>query len=233
MAAMPKGKTILIVEDEADLADALRYNLEREGYACKTAGDGRSAMAEIRRGAPDLILLDRMLPGMAGDEVLSQVRHEVRGGNVPVIMLTAKAEESDQLVGFALGADDYIPKPFSMKLVLARVGALLRRAEADEPEPEVFAAGPISLDVSRHEVTVDGKSVGLTATEFRVLRALMAANGRVLSRSQMIDNVLGTGVAVTDRTIDVHITALRKKLGDAGTWIQTIRGVGYAFRKPE
>jgi DNA-binding response OmpR family regulator len=165
--------------------------------------------------------------------VLSQVRHELRGGNIPVIMLTAKAEESDQLVGFALGADDYIPKPFSMKLVLARVGALLRRAEGDGPETEVFSAGPISLDVSRHEVTVDGKSVGLTATEFRVLRALMTAGGRVLSRSQMIDNVLGTGVAVTDRTIDVHITALRKKLGDAGAWIQTIRGVGYAFRQPD
>lgn len=233
MPPMAKGKTILVVEDEADLADTLRYNLEREGYLCRTAADGRSAMAEIRRAAPDLILLDRMLPGMAGDEILSQVRHELRGGNIPVIMLTAKAEESDQLVGFALGADDYIPKPFSMKVLLARVNALLRRAEADGPEPEIFAAGPIKLDVGRHEVTVEEKSVGLTATEFRVLRALMAANGRVLSRSQMIDTVLGTGVAVTDRTIDVHITALRKKLGNAGAWIHTIRGVGYAFRKPE
>ena len=233
MPGMPQGKTILVVEDEADLADALRYNLEREGYACKTAADGRTAMAEIRRGTPDLILLDRMLPGIPGDDVLSQVRHELRGGSIPVIMLTAKVEESDQLVGFALGADDYIPKPFSMKVLMARVGALLRRAEADGPEPEVFSGGPIALDVSRHEVMVEGKPVALTATEFRVLRALMAANGRVLSRSQMIDNVLGTGVAVTDRTIDVHITALRKKLGDAGGWIQTIRGVGYAFRNPE
>ncbi len=232
MVPMPKGRTVLVVEDEADLADALRYNLEREGYACRTAGDGRAAVAEIRRSAPDLVLLDRMLPGMSGDEVLSQVRHELRGGNIPVIMLTAKVEESDQLVGFALGADDYIPKPFSMKLLVARVAALLRRAEAVGPEPEVFSAGPIALDVGRHEVVVEGKSVGLTATEFRVLRALMAANGRVLSRSQMIDNVLGTDVAVTDRTIDVHITALRRKLGEAGAWIQTIRGVGYTLREP-
>jgi two-component system phosphate regulon response regulator PhoB len=230
---MKKGKTILVVEDEADLADTLRYNLEREGYACRTAADGRTAVAELRRSPPDLILLDRMLPGMSGDEVLSQIRHEHRGASIPVIMLTAKAEESDQLVGFALGADDYIPKPFSMKLLLARVAALLRRLEAGEADPEVVSGGPITLDASRHEVTVEDRPVALTATEFRILRALMLANGRVLSRSQLIDNVLGTGVAVTDRTIDVHITALRKKLADQGAWILTIRGVGYAFRNPE
>lgn len=232
MSPMRKGKTILVIEDEADLVDLLRYNLEKEGYVCRCATDGRAAMNELRRSAPDLILLDRMLPGISGDEVLSLIRHEERSSRTPIIMLTAKAEESDQLVGFALGADDYVVKPFSMKVLVARVSALLKRAEADEPEPEVFSGGPISLDVGRHEVTVDAKPIALTATEFRVLRVLMAANGRVLSRSQMIDNVLGTGVAVTDRTIDVHITALRKKMGDAGAWIQTIRGVGYAFRQP-
>jgi len=230
---MLQGKTILVVEDEADLANMLRHNLEREGYACRTAADGRAALSEIRRSVPDLVLLDRMLPGLSGDEILSQLRHEPRGVSIPVIMLTAKVEESDQLVGFALGADDYVAKPFSMKVLLARVAALLRRAEAGDVEPEVLAAGPIALDVGRHEVTVEGRPVVMTATEFRVLRALMAANGRVLSRGQMIDSVLGTGVAVTDRTIDVHITALRKKLGDAGMWIQTIRGVGYTFRQPD
>ncbi len=233
MASMRNGKTILIVEDETDLAETVRHNLDREGYACRLASDGPTALAELRRGTPDLVLLDRMLPGMSGDEVLSHIRRETRGGSTPVIMLTAKTEESDQLVGFALGADDYVPKPFSMKVLLARVGALLRRSEIGEAEPEAVSAGPITLDVGRHEVTVDGEPVALTATEFRVLQALMHANGRVLSRSQMIDNVLGPGVAVTDRTIDVHITALRKKLGDAGAWILTIRGVGYAFRNPE
>lgn len=233
MSLMSKSKSILIVEDEADLANLVRHHLEREGYSCRTAVDGRMALTEIRRSAPDLILLDRMLPGMTGDEVLSQIRHENRGGSIPVIMLTAKVEESDQLIGFALGADDYVSKPFSMKLLLARVAAHLRRTDAGELEPEVLSIGPIVLDMGRHEVTVDGRPAVLTATEFRMLRALMAANGRVLSRSQMIDTVLGTGVAVTDRTVDVHITAVRKKLLHAGAWIQTIRGVGYAFRKPD
>ncbi|HOB76603.1 MAG TPA: response regulator transcription factor [Phycisphaerae bacterium] len=230
---MSTRKSILIVEDEADLANLVRHHLEQEGYECRTAFDGPTALAEARHRAPDLILLDRMLPGLSGDEVLSQIRHEHRGANIPVIMLTAKADETDQLVGFALGADDYVPKPFSMKLLLARVAALLRRAEAGKKDPEVLSVGPITLDAGRYEVTVAGRPVMLTTTEFRLLRALMAANGRVLSRSQMIDSVLGTGVAVTDRTIDVHITAVRKKLLQAGGWIQTIRGVGYAFRKPD
>lgn len=233
MAPMSKGKTILVVEDEADLAGTIRYNLEREGYSCRIAADGQAALTDIRRSRPDLILLDRMLPGLSGDEVLSHIRREYHDAQVPVIMLTAKAEEVDQIVGFALGADDYVSKPFSMKVLLARVGAVLRRAETAKSEPESLSSGPIVLDAGRHEVTVNGQRISLTATEFRVLRALMAARGRVLSRSQMIDKVLGTGVAVTDRTIDVHITALRKKLAGAGGWIQTIRGVGYAFREPQ
>jgi two-component system phosphate regulon response regulator PhoB len=229
---MPAKQRILVVEDEADLADLLKYNMEREGYLCSTAADGTAALMEVRRMPPDLVILDRMLPGMSGDEVASEIKRQPRTATIPIIMLTAKAEESDELVGFALGADDYVSKPFSMKLLVARVSALLRRARGSLVTEEVLTGGPISLDSARVELTVEGRPIALTAMEFRVLRELMAAGGRVLSRSDLIDRVLGTGVAVTDRTIDVHITALRKKLGDAAAWIQTVRGVGYTFRQP-
>jgi len=227
------GRSILIVEDEADLAELLKYNLEREGYHCRWAPDGTMAMVELRRAQPDLILLDRMLPGMSGDKLIGELRREPDTSGIPVIMLTAKAEESDQLIGFAIGADDYITKPFSVKLVLARVAALFRRAEAAESSPEVLCAGPIRLDPDRHEVTIAGEPAPVTATEFKLLRALMAGGGRVLNRSRLLDMVLGTGAPVTDRTVDVHVTSLRKKLGPAAGWIQTVRGVGYTFRKPE
>ncbi len=228
--AAPK-KTILVVEDETDLAELIRHNVEREGYACRVAFDGRSAQAEAAAHPPDLILLDRMLPGMSGDEFITSLKRDSRLAAIPVIMLTAKAEESDQLVGLALGADDYITKPFSIKLLLARIAVMFRRTEAALPDQTVLTEGPIRLDSDRHEVSVANKPVPLTATEFRLLRALMAANGRVLTRDFLIENAMGTGVAVTDRTIDVHVTALRKKLGKAGQWIKTIRGVGYTFRE--
>lgn len=230
---MAKHRSILIVEDEVDLAELLRFNLEREGYKCRVVHDGGGAMAEVRRAAPDLVLLDRMLPGTSGDEVIASLKHESATAAIPVMMLTAKAEESDELVGFALGADDYVTKPFSMKLLVARVAALLRRADATEIEGDVIVQGPVRLDSSRHEITVGGRPITVTATEFRLLRTLMAGNGRVLTRAQLIESVLGTGAAVTDRTIDVHITALRKKLNEAAGWVQTIRGVGYTFREPE
>ncbi len=229
---MATGKSILVVEDERDLAELLRYNLEREGYACRCVADGRSAVSEAWRSPPDLILLDRMLPELSGDEVIAQLKREPRTAGIPIVMLTAKAEESDALVGFALGADDYVTKPFSMKVLVARIGAILRRMEAAESTEPVLTGGGVELDVSRHEVKVDGRPVAVTAMEFGILRSLMAARGRVLSRAQLIEALLGAGAAVTDRTIDVHITALRRKLGNAGSWIQTVRGVGYAFREP-
>lgn len=231
---MDTSKRILVVEDEGDLREILCFNLQREGYVCEPAADGAKAIEQVRRKPPDLIILDRMLPGRSGDEVAAVVQRDQRTANIPIIMLTAKAEESDQLVGFALGAIDYVTKPFSMKLLLARVSAALRRtaAPAAPGDERRFAVGPIVLDDARHEVTVEGTSVSLTTTEFRILRALMAASGRVLDRSQLIDSVLGPTVAVTDRTMDVHIVGLRKKLGDAAGWVQTIRGVGYAFRQP-
>ncbi|MBI1825129.1 MAG: response regulator transcription factor [Planctomycetes bacterium] len=231
MTQTTMGKSILIVEDEADMADILRFNLEKEGYRCRRAGDGTTAWAEIRKQAPDLVILDRMLPDGSGDEVASKMHGDPRTNFIPVLMLTAKAEDTDQLVGFALGASDYVTKPFNMKVLTARVGSLLRRP-VSTPESEFITGGPITLDQSRFEVCVDGEVVALTTTEFRILKTLMAAEGRVLDRSRLIDLVLGPTVAVTDRTIDVHIAGLRKKLGSAKDWVQTVRGVGYTFRSP-
>lgn len=233
-----KAKSILVVEDEADLAEVICYNLEREGYVLRHAAVGDAALAELRKRKPDLILLDRMLPGVSGDDVAAQIRRDPETAGIPIIMLTAKSEESDQLVGFALGADDYITKPFSMKVLTARVGAILRRGDGGPTETDTLSEGPFVLDKSRHEIRVGGELVALTATEFRLLRSLMMARGRVLDRSQLIEKILGSGVVVTDRTIDVHVTALRRKLGTvsadsrAALWIQTIRGAGYAFRPP-
>jgi DNA-binding response OmpR family regulator len=226
------AKNILVVEDETDLAELIVFNLRREGYTCNQVGDGVSALQEIQRKPPSLVVLDRMLPGMSGDEVLAELKRTPKTASIPTIMLTAKADETDELVGFALGADDYISKPFNMKRLIARIGAVMRRIEAVDRKGDVVAAGPITLDDGRLEVTVEGSPVSLTATEFKMLRALMSARGRVLDREQLIDNVLGPTVAVTDRTIDVHIASLRKKLGSAAAWIQTIRGAGYTFRPP-
>jgi two-component system phosphate regulon response regulator PhoB len=229
---METGKAILIVEDESDLADALSYQLEREGYRCRRARDGETALAEVRRARPDLIVLDRMLPKLSGDEIAVRLRRDPPTADIPIIMLTAKAEDADELVGFALGADDYVRKPFSIKLLLARIAALLRRERPARQESEVLSAGPVVLDRGRHEVRVEGRAVRLTATEFRILAALMGAGGRVLDRGRLIDAVLGPNVAVTDRTMDVHIAALRKKLRTAAVCVQTVRGVGYTFRVP-
>lgn len=225
-------RNVLIVEDEADLAEMVVFHLKREGYACRRVGDGQAALAEVRRQIPDVILLDRMLPGMSGDDVLVRLKRDPGTAGVPVIMMTAKADEADELGGLALGADDYVRKPFSMKLLEARVAAALRRETGGAREQEVIAIGPVQLDRGRHDVTVEGRSVTLTPTEFRVLRELMLAGGRVLTRDRLIDAVLGQGVAVTNRTIDVHIAAVRRKLSGASEWIHTIRGVGYAFREP-
>lgn len=232
VSLMTDQQTILVVEDESDLRELLRYNLEREGYSCRAVESGRAALMEIAENPPDLILLDRMLPGISGDEVITQIRRDPRTAAVPIIMLTAKAEEADELVGFALGADDYVSKPFKMKPLLARVAAVFRRRQKATPAGDKLVAGPIALDVTRYELTVHEQPISLTATEFRLLKALMSAGGRVLSRAHLIETVMGTGVAVTDRTIDVHITALRKKLNDAAGWVQTVRGIGYTFRQP-
>lgn len=230
---MGQRQSILVVEDEADLAEMVRYNLEREGFACRWAADGVAAIEEVRRQRPDLVILDRMLPRKSGDEVANAILRDRETADVPIIMLTAKAEETDQLVGFAMGAVDYVTKPFSMKVLVARVRAALHKGKGAASDKDVLEAGPIVLNNERFEVTVSGEAVPVTATEFRILKTLMQGEGRVLDRTQLIDSVLGTTVAVTDRTIDVHIAGLRKKLGEnAAAWVQTIRGVGYTFRDP-
>ncbi len=232
---MATQKQILIVEDEKDLRELISFNLEREGYVCRLCSDGDEALAEISRSRPDLIILDRMLPNTSGDEVLSNVRRDQLTATIPVLMLTAKADESDELVGFAMGADDYVTKPFSMKAVVARVAALLRRSQEGvfNDKGRVLSAGPVALDAERHQVSVEGKAITLTITEFRLLRAIMSAEGRLRSREQLIDAAIGVDVAVVDRTIDVHIAALRKKLGSAAAWVQTVRGAGYIWRMPD
>jgi len=231
---MKVPKTILVVEDEADLRELVGFNLEREGYQTQRAADGDEALALIAKSVPHLVILDRMLPNTSGDDVLAHLKRDDRTASIPVLMLTAKADESDELVGFAMGADDYVTKPFSMKALLARVSALLRRSQrgGSEGGKELLSSGPVAIDTERHIVTVDGTPIVLTATEFRLLKAIMAADGRLRSREQLIDQALGINVAVVDRTIDVHIAALRKKLGHAASWVQTVRGAGYVWREP-
>ena len=227
-------KRVIVVEDEADLAELVAMRLRREGYVVDVAHDGDEALGKIRSAAPDLVLLDIMLPGKSGTQVLRELRADPRTGAVPVVMLTARSADVDQVVGLALGADDYITKPFSMAVLAARVAAVLRRAATRaESDGRPIQVGQIVIEPQRHEVRVSGKPVALTPTEFRLLVAMAAARGRVLSRSQLIDQTLGPQTVVTDRTIDVHLTALRRKLGSCRRHIKTVRGAGYRLAVDE
>ncbi len=226
-------KKILVVDDEKDLIDLISYNLQRHGYDVIAARDGLEAIDRAAGEAPDLILLDLMLPGIDGTEVTRRLKAEPKTAGIPLIMLTAKGEETDIVVGLTLGADDYITKPFSMKVLLARVSSVLRRKEpvAAAVPGEMLRAGPIAIDSSKHEVTVEGEPIKLTLTEFKLLSALVTARGRVLTRDQLMDKAMGSDVFVTDRAIDVHVTAIRKKLAVASPMILTVRGVGYRLRE--
>jgi DNA-binding response OmpR family regulator len=226
MAEMAK-KRIILVEDERDMAELVAMRLKREFYEVEVVHGGREALDRIRCNPPDLVLLDIMLPGISGTEVLRAMRDDPRTSAVPVIMLTARTEDADVVVGLQLGADDYITKPFSMSVLIARVSAMLRRGEIKAAGKKVLSFGLIVIDPQRHRVEVDGETVDLTATEFRLLVAIVAARGRVLNRNQLIDQALGMDAVVTDRTIDVHLAALRRKLGKARDYIATVRGVGY------
>lgn len=232
--AVMTQKRILIVEDEPDMADLLATRLKREHYDVDIARDGVEGLEKIRSRPPDILLLDLMLPRMLGTEVTTELRHDPRTADLPIIMLTAKSEESDIVVGLHVGADDYVTKPFSMSVLLARIAAMLRRVEKrDEKEQGIVRAGPISIDSDAHRVSVEGSPIALTLTEFRLLAALAGERGRVLSRDRLIDKVLGRDAVVTDRTIDVHMTSLRRKLGKARDCIETVRGVGYRFASDE
>jgi two-component system phosphate regulon response regulator PhoB len=220
-------RQVLIVEDEKDLAELLSYNLRRAGYEVAHAATGLKALQVISERRPDLILLDIMLPELSGTEVASRVRSNPETASVPIIMLTAKGEEVDQVVGLTVGADDYVTKPFSMKVLLARVDAVLRRTARPGDEQPLIQLGPVSVNMQTHEAFVDGEAIKLTLTEFRLLSSLLAASGRVLSRKLLMSRAMGPGVTVTERTIDVHVTAIRKKLGAHAGMIKTVRGVGY------
>jgi DNA-binding response OmpR family regulator len=233
-AARQGKRRILVVDDENDLVDLISYNLTRGGFEVLTAQDGNQALELARRDVPDLVVLDLMLPGIDGLEVARRLKADSRTATIPIVMLTAKGEETDVVVGLTLGADDYVTKPFSMKILLARINTVLRRGEqpaAGAAEGGTLKAGPLAIDSLKHEVTVDGEPVRLTLTEFKLLSALVSARGRVLTRDQLMDKAMGTDVFVTDRAIDVHITAIRKKLGNANWLVHTVRGVGYRLQE--
>jgi two-component system phosphate regulon response regulator PhoB len=226
------GELILIVEDERDLAATLAYNLEREGYQTRTALDGQAALELVcEEPVPDLVLLDLMLPDISGTEVCRRLRQDERSRQVPVIMVTAKGEEIDRVVGFEVGADDYVTKPYSIRELLLRVRAILRRANNDEPVAATrLEFGDIVVDTAAHRVMLLGDEVQLTALEFKLLQTFMMRKGRVQSREVLLNDVWGIHASVMTRTVDTHVKRLREKLGDAGAYIETLRGVGYRFK---
>ena len=223
------GRRILVIDDEPDLLELVRINLDQAGYTVETARSGRDAIESLRRSRPDLIVLDLMLPDVSGTEICRRVRSDAKLAQIPIIMLTAKANEVDRVVGFELGADDYVTKPFSPRELCLRVAAILRRGSSDAPSPDLLEQGPLRLDSERHRCFVEGGEVILTAKEFDLLQCLMSRPGRVTSRDFFLENVWGSDVTVTSRTIDTHLKRLREKLGAAGSLIETVRGVGYRF----
>ncbi|RZO87754.1 MAG: response regulator [Kiritimatiellaceae bacterium] len=226
---------ILVVEDEAPIQELLQFNLERVKYKVKVADSGEDALKQASKFNPDLILLDIMLPGTDGLEVCKTLKASSKTENIPIIMLTALCEEADIVTGLELGADDYITKPFSPRVLLARVKAALRRpnAAATENPEELITIHNIIIDLTRHRVTVDGNEIILTHTEFKVLKLMTTQPGRVFTRYQIVDAVHGEDYPVTDRSVDVQIVGLRKKLGEAGNYIETVRGIGYRFKEDE
>ena len=221
---------VLVVDDEKDIVDLLEYHLKRENYTVLSAKDGEAAMRVAREDRPDLILLDLMLPGVDGLEVCRLLKADPTTSAIRVIMLTAKGEEADIVAGLELGADDYVPKPFSPRVLMARVKAVLRRGGEPAAEEALLKIGDLLVDPARHEVKVRGELCELTATEFKLLHHMAQRPGRVFTRDQLINAARGDDVVVVDRTVDVHVAALRRKLGPCGDFIETVRGVGYRFK---
>ncbi|MBI5810194.1 MAG: response regulator [Deltaproteobacteria bacterium] len=224
---------VLVVDDEADILNLLDYNLKKAGFKVILAKDGPEAIGLAADKRPDIIILDIMLPDMDGTEVLRRLKARESTRAIPVIMLTAKGEEVDKIIGFELGAEDYITKPFSPRELLLRVRAVLKRSmdAAGAPEEKTIRFNGLSVDVPRHKVTVRGAAVALSSTEFKLLNALLNSRGRVLSRDTLLDMVWGRDCYVIQRTVDTHIRRLRAKLKSAGGYIETVRGVGYRFKE--
>ena len=221
---------ILVVEDEPSITEVLKYNLERQGYEVVTAGDGQTALQRARSIIPELVILDLMIPVIGGLEVCRQLRSDPRTKDVRILMLTAKGEETDEVVGFNMGADDYVTKPFRVKPLIERIKAQLRRPPAPQSSADVIVSEGIEIDRMQHVVSVDGEALTLTPTEFRLLWAFMRQPGRTFSRHELMDCSRGEDANSLERTIDVHIRSLRKKLDGKADLVETVRGVGYRFR---
>jgi len=226
---MSNGHNILVVDDELDILNLLDYTLSRAGFNVITAHDGPEALTMAFKKAPSLIVLDIMLPDMDGTDVLKRLKDNSATRHIPVIMLTAKGDEIDKIVGLELGAEDYVTKPFSPREFILRVKAVLKRVNSGEVEDKTISHREITIDIERHKVSVDGKPISLSTKEFKLLKKLMSSSGRVLSRDGLLDSVWGEDCYVTERTVDTHIRRLRVKLLDAGVYIETVRGVGYRF----
>ena len=224
-------KSILVIEDEHDIADLIAFHLRKEGYRVITSPDGVSGLETARAQLPDLIVLDLMLPGMMGTDVCRSLKQNTRTSGIPIIMLTAKGEEIDRVVGFEMGADDYVVKPFSNRELILRIRSVLRRSEPETDGEKLISIGPIIIDVARHIVTSGGGEVVLTSTEYKLLLNLAERVGRVQNRDLLLKNVWGYNYVGDTRTVDTHITRLRTKLGEAGDLIKTVRGFGYKMEE--
>jgi two-component system, OmpR family, alkaline phosphatase synthesis response regulator PhoP len=234
---LPKSRVmsrerILVVDDEEDLLELVNYNLSREGYRVDTVGTGEAALASARKNLPDLIVLDLLLPNVDGLEVCRLLKSDPQTKAIPIIMLTAKSEESDMVTGLELGADDYMTKPFSPRVLLARIKAMFRRkAKATTTDEDAIRVRELLIHPGRHEVLIEGKPLDLTFTEFRLLQFLAKKPGWAYSRAQIVDAVKGEDYPVTERSVDVQVAGLRKKLGEFGHYVETVRGVGYRFKE--
>lgn len=220
---------ILVIEDDPDVANLLQVNLERDGFQVRWAPSAAAGYEEVQRRQPDLLILDLMLPDMPGLELCRRLRQESRTRDLPLVIMTARAEESDVVLGLELGADDYVTKPFSVRELVSRVRAVLRRSrrKADAMDREVIRLGDLEIDSARFEVRVEGEPLAFTPAEFRLLRVLASRPGQVMTRDQLLDHITGGESVIIDRNVDVHVRAIRKKLGPAGDRIVTVRGIGY------
>lgn len=223
------SQKIYIVEDEPDIREALRYNFSNEGFKVFTATDGEEALSNIKKVLPDVLILDLMLPGVSGLDVCKSIRADDDINDMSIIMLTAKGEEIDRVIGFELGADDYVTKPFSVRELILRVKVLLKKQRESLVANKLVTFGPIRIDLDAHEIKINDEEIILTALEFKLLQHLVKRKGRVQTREQLLGDVWGYSAEVTTRTVDTHIKRLREKLGNTSDYIQTIRGVGYRF----